>query len=61
MTECERYLGFPMAMGKLKVNTFEDLQEKSPKGSWDGRKKLYQRQEEKFLSKRWPKRYLNTP
>ena len=31
MTECERYLGLPMAMGKSKFNTFEDLQEKITK------------------------------
>ena len=31
MTKCERYLGLPMATGKSKVNTFEDLQEKITK------------------------------
>ena len=31
MIEYERYLGLPMAMGKSKVNTFEDLQEKITK------------------------------
>ena len=31
MTECERYLGLPMAKGKSKVITFKDLQEKITK------------------------------
>ena len=31
MTECERYLGLPIATGKSKVNTFKDLQEKITK------------------------------
>ena len=27
MTDCEKYLGLPMACGKSKVNTFKELQE----------------------------------
>ena len=43
MTECERYLGLPMATGKSKVNTFKNLQEKITKRvmGWN----------EKFISK----------
>lgn len=31
MTQSEKYLGLPMASGKLEVTTFEDLQEKVTK------------------------------
>ena len=31
MTQCDRYLGLPMAIGNSKVNTFKDLQEKITK------------------------------
>ena len=31
MTNCDRYLGLPMASGKSKVNTFKYLQEKITK------------------------------
>ena len=27
MSDCEKYLGLPMAGGKSKVNTFKELQE----------------------------------
>ena len=41
--DCNRYLGLPMASGKLKVNTFKDFQEKITKRvmGW----------KEKFISK----------
>ena len=43
MTDCDRYLGLPMASGKSKVNTFKYLQEKITKRvrGW----------KEKFISK----------
>ena len=31
MTQCDRYLGLPMAIGNSKVNTFKDIQEKITK------------------------------
>ena len=43
MSDCEKYLGLPMAGGKSKVNTFKELQEKITKRviGW----------KEKFISK----------
>ena len=43
MTDCEKYLGLPMARGKSKVNTFKELQERITKRvmGW----------KEKFISK----------
>ncbi|XP_030928446.1 uncharacterized protein LOC115954662 [Quercus lobata] len=43
MTQCDRYLGLPMAIGNSKVNTFKDIQEKITKRvmGW----------KEKFISK----------
>lgn len=43
MTDCEKYRGLPMAMGKSKANTFMDLQEKISK--------RVMRWKEKFISK----------
>lgn len=43
MTEYETYLGLPMASGKLKGNTFKDLQEKISE-CWGGKRNLSQKQ-----------------
>ena len=31
MTDCEKYLGLPMVIGKSKVNSFKELKEKITK------------------------------
>ena len=40
MSDCERYLGLPMATGKSKANTFKDHQERTSKRVI-GRKEKY--------------------
>lgn len=43
MTDCEKYLGLPMATGKSKVNTFKELQQKITKRMWGGKRSSYQK------------------
>lgn len=52
MSDCEKYLGLPMASGKSKVNTFKELQEKITKRvmGW----------KEKFISKAGPEILIKT-
>lgn len=40
MTDCEKYLGLPMATGKSKVNTFKELQQKITKRMMGWKKKF---------------------
>lgn len=40
MEDCEKYLGFPMASRKSKVNTFKDLQEKTTRRVMGWKKKI---------------------
>lgn len=58
MTECDKYLGLPMASGKSKVGTFKKLQEKITKRVLGWKENLYQRQVERSLSRQWHKQYL---
>ena len=59
MTECERYLGLPMATGKSKVNTFKDLQEKITKRVMGWKEKFISKAGREILIKRH-KQYRHT-
>ena len=48
MTECERYLGLPMATGKSKVNTFKNLQEKITKRVMEWKEKFISKAEGRY-------------
>lgn len=58
MTECDKYLGLPMASGKSKVGTFKELQEKITKRVLGWKENLYQRRVERYQDSGTSNTYL---